>query len=204
MAKRALPKYAAITPGLPEIPVNPDWQTRLDNFKQKALELSVDGALTPQQLLTQYKLLRQQRDELQTKLSDNYLALEAFTQMLIESNNRQEDGWGAYGASSNTLIAPNGSRIRIDVEPYATVVDKDANRQWAVKEGLERMLALPWQTLNSLVKKRLLNGQGEPPGVKTFKKRTIVLSLAGEAAAEPIEEWSPDAEMEVSSPNDPF
>lgn len=200
MAKRKPSTYAHIVPGLPELPVEADKQQTLDIFKESIRKQL--GELTPQNLLKHYTALRRRQDELKDEISTVYLALEAATQLIVDSNKRQEDGWGTYGAAPNTLIAANGDRIRVDVEPYASLVDKDANRQWAVAEGLERMLMLPWSTINSITKKRLLAGQPEPPGVKTFKKQTIVYTEFKAAQAqdqEPVaEEWSPDAELETA------
>jgi len=190
--KHSQSKYAGIVPGLPELPVNADWQAKLDLVKTK---MTNDGIQTPQQLLAHYRALRAQQDVLKAQQSEVYLALEATTQLLIDSNLRQEDGWGAYGQTPNTLIAASGDRVRIDVEPFASIVDADANRRWAIKEGLERLLSLPWSTLNALTKKRLLAGESEPPGVKTFKKRTIVFTqVKAEEEPQPVEEWSPDAD----------
>jgi hypothetical protein len=44
--------------------------------------------------------------------------------------------------------------------------------------GLERLMSLPWQTVNSLSKERLLDGQPPPPGVDVFAKTKIVLRKA--------------------------
>jgi hypothetical protein len=41
---------------------------------------------------------------------------------------------------------------------------------WAIEEGLERSLQLPWPMLNSIVKKRLHAGQAEPPGTSVWTK----------------------------------
>lgn len=204
MAKRRPTKYASIVPGLPDLPVKPDTQTKLDVYKEKYIKM-YSGSLTAHNLLAIYTAARKNFEELSAQRSAAYFALEAAIQMLAESHIRQDAGWGTYGGSSNTLIAPSGTKVRIDVEPYALVIDKDANRIWAVAQGLERLLALPWATLNKHVKELLLAGQPEPPGVKTFKKRKIILTLAGETTGPDIEEWSPDdAVMDVPSPDDPF
>lgn len=194
--KRPQSKYASVVPGLPELPVDADWQAKIDVVKTKLLDLR-GGSMTTSQLFAHYAMLRKMQDELKAQMSDVNIAIEATSQLLIDSHKRQEEGWGAYGAAPNCLTAVNGDKVRIDVEPYATVVDKDANREWAIKQGLERLLSLPWQTINSVAKKLLLAGEPEPPGVKTFKKLTIVYTpMKPDAPPEPIvEEWSPETDV---------
>lgn len=198
MAQRKPGKYASVVPGLPELPVDGTWQGKLDAFKQSFIESFKGRQPTAPELAKAYAALRREEQELKLASSTNYLAQEAITQMMVESQNRGEEGWGQYGAAPNTMVLASGDRLRIDIEPYAQVVDKDANRLWAVKEGLERLLSLPWATINKLAKERLLAGQPEPPGVKTFKKRTVVFTAfkaadgQGVTLEEEAPEWSPD------------
>lgn len=179
--------YASIVPGLPELPVDADRQTRLDALKEK---FKKDP---PVKIAKIYTELRNELKRLAEEESTANLALEAITQILCESQMRGEDGWGSYGTTSNTLPLANGDRVRIDVEPYATVADRDAFREWAIKEGFGNMLSLPWSTINSVTKKRLLAGDPEPPGVKTYKKRVIVFTPMKQAQKEDaVPDWNPD------------
>jgi hypothetical protein len=64
--------------------------------------------------------------------------------------------------------------VGLQFEPYAVVKDKDAARLWAMANGFERTLQMPWQTLNAEVKERLLNGLAEPDGVVAHSKPKLV------------------------------
>lgn len=101
--------------------------------------------------------------------SETNLNLEALKQ-LMESAYENED--------VSSLRLANGDTVRSQPEPYSKVVDKDAFRQWAIKEGLERSLQLPWQTTNALTKERLLKGLPEPTGVTATVKTKWVLTRA--------------------------
>jgi hypothetical protein len=103
-------------------------------------------------------------DELQSHM---HLTKEAYEQLLIL----------AYEAEGvNSLKLATGERVRIEPQPYAQVMDKEAFRQWCVAQGLERSMHLMWQTTNSLVKERLLKGEPEPDGIEAKMKHKIVLS----------------------------
>ena len=67
------------------------------------------------------------------------------------------------------------SQVIVFHQPYTQVIDKDANRLWAVAVGLERMLRLPWQTLNSHTKELLTIGAAPPDGTSIWSKATIQL-----------------------------
>lgn len=64
------------------------------------------------------------------------------------------------------LNRPQVENVRIQFEPYAQVVDKEAFRKWCLTQGLEAQMSLPWSVTNSLVKAMVENGDPEPPGVK--------------------------------------
>jgi hypothetical protein len=70
----------------------------------------------------------------------------------------------------DTLKTDDGITVRHQPEPYATVVDPDALREWYKAEGMERSLNPAWGTVNALAKQRLLDGLPQPPGVGLFCK----------------------------------
>lgn len=164
-------KYASVLTGLSELPVeNTSYQDKIDLAKKEITNKSASG------LAHQYALLRDLKNKIEDDLSATNLQLEAYTQMLVESNNSDDPEWGQYGATQTTLRLVTGDKIEVRKEPYAQVVDKDANRKWAMEQGLERMLSLPWQTVNSLTKEALLKGEAEPEGVKAYVKTKIVFT----------------------------
>jgi hypothetical protein len=113
-----------------------------------------------------YASARARKDRLSKLESDINLEIEALAQILSE---RYEiEGVKTIGIAS-------GYKISVQIEPYASVEDRDLLREWAMSEGLERSLTLPWQTVNAIAKERLVNGQPEPPGVKLFQKEKLVM-----------------------------
>ena len=118
-------------------------------------------------LAKQYIAIRNEIDALDTKLSDANLRLEATSQLLTDQFEVED--------TSSLNITGQGT-VRTQYEPYAKVEDKEAFRLWCITNGLEKSLALPWQTTNSITKERLLAGQPEPTGVTATSKSKIVLT----------------------------
>ena len=65
-----------------------------------------------------------------SQLYDLNVEIEACTQMLVESQENGEPGWGEYGASDNTLRLVSNDSIRLQPEPYTTIEDANKLRQW--------------------------------------------------------------------------
>jgi hypothetical protein len=76
---------------------------------------------------------------------------------------------------TSSLKLTNGQPVTTYLEPYTQVKDREDFRVWCIKQGLERQMALPWMVTNALVKKMLLDGQEEPPGVTVFAKTKVRL-----------------------------
>jgi len=96
----------------------------------------------------------------QEKTTD--LLIDAYFQLM-------EAQYEAEGITSLSMD-DDGSKVRVQYEPHAKVTDKDAHRKWAIKEGLENSLMLPWQTTNALTKAALLRGDPEPDGVEAINR----------------------------------
>jgi len=150
----------------------PERQDQIDLLRQEIIEeyqKEHDGAVpTSGYLVDQYLACRDAKDAVKAQLHDLELELETLTKMIT-------DNYEAEGISN--LHTSDGASVGMHYEPFVVVKDKDANRQWAVKNGLERLLSLPWQTLNSEVKAALESGKavydgeklvGGPDGVDVF------------------------------------
>jgi hypothetical protein len=155
-----------------------------DERLQDELEMWVKGAMANLseacQILTQmakgrrqgvvfarvYNEIRAIRDAVDKRESDLHVLEDAYTQLMVD----QFEVEGTTGLTLDT-----GEAIRIQYEPYAVVVDKDLFLSWCIEEGLQRSLALPWQTTNMLVKDRLLRGESDPPGIVAHTKVKPVL-----------------------------
>ncbi len=107
-------------------------------------------------LAKQYIDIRGEIDAIEAQLSEANLRLEATSQLMTEQFEVED--------VSSLNIRDVGS-VRTQYEPYAKVEDKEAFRLWCLDNGLEKSLALPWQSTNSIVKELLLGGQKEPAGV---------------------------------------
>lgn len=110
-------------------------------------------------LLEEYLELRTKKDQLEKELEEVELQLNTFEQML-------EAQYEAEGVSMMRLS--DGDGLTSYPEPYAVVEDRTKFRKWAVQNGLEDSLVLPWQTTNKLLKDALESGQPEPDGIKAF------------------------------------
>lgn len=156
-------KYDKVLAGLTaEVRGDGTFRDRVDEAKRK-LPHGLDAA----SLAEMYGTLRQEKSELEERESDLNVRIAAV----------EEAMWGAFedrGVSSIKL--KTGRSVRVQPEPVAKVTDKDALRTWAVEQGLERLLGLPWQTVNSMAKERLLAGDAPPDGVEVQVRTKTVFS----------------------------
>jgi hypothetical protein len=160
-------KYAEVVKTLPRLPASDaGFQEKVASRKRELIDNDPLKMRSASALASEYRRLRDSKEEVEQVMSRLNLELEAIGQLLIQQ-------YEADGTSSIALAT--GGSVSTQLEPYAQVTDRDACRQWAIAEGLERQLALPWQTANSLVKDRLLKGEPEPPGMKAFVRTKIVL-----------------------------
>lgn len=157
--------YASVFPRLPR--EEPPRSEKLDVAKQLL------AGLTVVELATEYARLRGEKERINEHLSACNLHIEAVEQLLIESQDRRDAEWGAYGAGENMLRLMNGDKIEARPEIYCSVSDRDALRAWIVSEGLERHLMVNTQTLNGIVRPMLKDGLSEPPGVSPVVRTNI-------------------------------
>lgn len=153
-------------------PEEPAYQSKIDALK-KAMKAA--DTHTPETLAREYVSTREIKEELADDLSVVQMRLTALEQMLVESVDNDEPGWGMYGAGPTTVKMPDGGSVAVQYEPTGKVEDKEAFRLWCINNGLENALQLHNATMNALVKERLLNGQPEPDGVKAYVRSKIVL-----------------------------
>jgi hypothetical protein len=159
-------KYASVIDSLPRIlGTEPAYQEKVQAVKD-----SIIGDFPyASDLAREYAGLRAEKARAEDVVSDINLRLEAVAQLLT-------DQYEAEGTSM--LRLEDGQSVSVQYEPYAQVVDKEAFRLWCLAQGLERSMALPWQTTNSLTKTRLLEGEPEPDGITATARTKIVLRKA--------------------------
>lgn len=165
-------KYTKVLAGLPKfLGTEPAYQEKVDAVKKEILAKADATFLPASALGKEYVDLRAEIDHIKGLLSDANLELEAVTQLMV-------DQFEVEGVSS--LKLSNGQNIVTFPEPYISVSDKEACRLWAIKEGLERSMALPWPTLSAIAKDALLTGKPAPDGTTMFAKTKIRLLGEGE------------------------
>jgi hypothetical protein len=179
MARSRPGKFSGVLHKLPKLTSSeaPEYQDKVESTKID-IRQRFDGATDPIRVAQLYRAARAQKEELEQRVYDTNLQLEAITQLLIESQELGADGWGLYGSPDTTLRLANGDSIRVQPEPYTTTEDRDATRDWFIQSGLTRMLSVPWQTLNTYNKERLLEGEAEIPGTKIYIKTKLVYTAA--------------------------
>jgi|TARA_R110000824_G_scaffold1386_3_gene7035 hypothetical protein len=136
--------------------------------KVEAVKSPLIGAqLSPSDIATRVVDLRKKKAEIEGNLSEVNLTLEAHHQLLINIYDE---------AGVENLKLASGHAIRTQVEPNAVVKDKEVYRRWCLANGYDELMALPWQTTNSLTKDRLQDGEPEPDGVEIFARTKVVLT----------------------------
>jgi len=155
-------KYTGALDGLPKaLPTDPSFQEKVDTRKRELGEL-----LSPAVLAHEYRVVRRSKDELDDQMKVKNIEVAAIEQLL----------WDAYeGAGVTSVKLEDGSSVSVQVEPVASVKDHDALRTWAVANGHERSLTMPWQTVNAVAKQRLLDGEPSPDGVDLAVRTKTIL-----------------------------
>jgi hypothetical protein len=162
--KKQKGKWAHLVGTLPKlVQEEPSRQEQIEFLKGEIITecREEQGGLLPTAayLVDKYLSVRGAREDLEQQVKDLELEEAALKQML-------EAQYEAEGVSNIKLR--DGSSLGMHPEPHAVVVDKDKNREWATKNGLERHLALPWSTVNKELKEALERGENPPDGVEAF------------------------------------
>ena len=100
--------------------------------------------------------------------------LMAISQLLDESLDRDEPGWGQYGAGPTTVKLSSGATVSVQYKPACKVKDKEQFRRWCIDNGLEQSLQLWPTTMQSISSQKLLEGEPLPDGVVAHSTYTIV------------------------------
>lgn len=162
-------KYAGVIDTLPRLlATEASYQDKVNIVKAEIIRKVRENTGMPPSgsfLAARYDEQREVKDKIEDELSAVNLELEAYSQLIV-------DQFEAEGVSNVRL--DTGPMIGVQMEPYAQVENRDTCREWAISNGLERSLMLPWQTLNSISKEKLLKGEPPPDGVKIYAKAKIV------------------------------
>lgn len=133
---------------------------------------------TPEALAKLYTLARRSKDEAKAILSFVQLRVTALEQLLVTSQKEDERGWGEYGATEKTVRMQSGGSVRVEYEPAGKVVDRERFQQWCLDNALVNRMYLNPQTMNAILKERLLAGMPEMDGVEAFSRAKVKLIKA--------------------------
>ncbi len=192
-------KYDHVTGNLPPLPLeNVGFQEKVNAFKDEVRAVQVH---TSESLAKAYKELRRGTvgadalrdpeftnsmidllgdDGIDALMKACNIRVAAYEQMLAESHDHDEPGWGMYGASDNTLRLSDGGSVSVSREPTGKVKDKNVFRLWCITNGLEETLQLWPSTANSIVKQRCLDGKPAPDGIEVFSLTKVILRKGDE------------------------
>lgn len=170
-------KYDALIPRLPKgQPEDLNYQAKVQRFKDTVTDRSTLA------LATQYIKARTVIEDIKAELYMMNVELAALEQLLEESQQNGAELWGLYGVKENALRLPDGSTIRVQLEPYGQVQDKERFRLWCIYNGYERQMHIWPSTMNAIVKERLVQGEPEPDGCTAFVKTKVVYVPKGGAS----------------------
>lgn len=165
MSKAAAERaYKAKVRQLPRLPMGDPQlkKERVDAAKDAFLEAYPDR----DDMVARYIELRDEKDKAEEVVKDINVDLSAIEQLIAEH----------FEAKGVEAVRTVDGMLSVYVEPYASVVDHDALLAWVKEQGLERNLRLPWQSMNSLTKQLLEDGQPEPDGVEIYAKTKFKLT----------------------------
>jgi hypothetical protein len=80
---------------------------------------------------------------------------------------------GLEAAKLSNFKFQNGEQFILDDQPRASYEDKRSFLAWARTAGLEDLLTMHYQTMQSQIKDRLEKGLEPPPGIKVFYRTGV-------------------------------
>lgn len=125
----------------------------------------VAGKLTAINVARMYRMVRVLKEAMSRQESITNTIIDAYTEILVNQ-------YEAEGVRSMSL--EDGGTIRWEEQPHAKVIDKTANRKWAIANGMENELQVHWNVLNAIAKELLLNGKDLPDGVELVARPKVV------------------------------
>ncbi len=202
MAKRKPGKYDHLLPHLPKLPPSDlEYQMKVEDEKKRlrtclkcegrktrhevagdeTIAIPCDACagtgrrkLNGQALAELYIVARADVETVAEAASRANLEMEAVSQLLIASQEAGDKDWGAFGASDRGLKLTNGDSIRTQPEIYPVPSDKAEFRKWCYDNGFTDKMELPVKPMTDEAKRRLLNGETEPKGLKIYVRTKIV------------------------------
>lgn len=152
-------KWTAFKTKLPRLVPAVDWQTKVDQAKVSFKKADHRA------LARRLRQVKAEKDELESQIKAINVVEEALSQLLLD--------WMEQNGTDKISLADGTLYVRD--EPYVRIADREALIQWLKKNKHEDLLSVHWQTLNALVKERMIAGQVNPAGCEVFMKTTVSL-----------------------------
>lgn len=161
--KRSKPKkwesYRGKFPKLPPKSDDPKFEERVALMVGDILANQTDNT----ELCKAIANFKEKKEEKEAELSELNAELEARYRILAERFENNEI----------QKMSLSFATFYLNEEPYSSIEDKDALREWVVENGMQELLSINWGTLNSLVKGLIEDGKPEPSGVKVYLKTSV-------------------------------
>ena len=165
----AAPKWQKLKGKLPEAPAADMTSVGAEpTFLEQVDEQRRTFAGTPLKTLMEwYTECNEEWDSLEERKKELNVQFEALGQLIKDKFEEQ---------NVNSVQTEDGETFKLHVEPYISVIDREALHQWVdAHEDLQYLWSVHPQSLASLVKSHLENGEDDqiPPCVKVFLKTQV-------------------------------
>lgn len=161
-------KYSHLKNTLTRFTAEPDYQERVNRKKDEIKQNLKDEGLNPSASNLGLILVkaRLEKDRLEDLVKAQNLIIEAMQQELVDLLESQD---------FTSLKLGNGVSISIKDDVYVTVKDKQVFHTWVRESNLEDLFSVNYQTMSSMVKNKLIDGEELPPGIDTYFKQSIMV-----------------------------
>lgn len=161
-------KYSHLKQTLTKFTGEPEYQERVNRKKDEIRQRlsNNDYPVNPSTIGEIYVTARREKERLEDLEKAQNLIIEATNQMLVDM---------LEAADFASIKLNSGISVTIKDDVYVTVKDKNAFHVWIRDERLEDLLTVNYQTMASMVKSKLIEGEELPPGIATYFKQTVVM-----------------------------
>ncbi len=162
-------KYSSLRDGLTKLTAEPTHQDKVDmaknEIKTKIFEM-LGRKAQPMDLGNVLIAARIEKNRLEELIKEQSLVIAAMEQDLVEF---------LEAADLVSVRMGNGVSLSIKDDVYSQVSDKAAFHQWVRSNHLDDLFSVHYQTMNSMVKEKLMNGEEVPPGITPYFKQGIMV-----------------------------
>lgn len=161
-------KYTQLKGQLTKFSGEPDYQSRVNSEKDRIKEaLTECGESHSVKNFGMFLIkAKVEKAALEAKIKEQNLTIEAMNQILVEMLEAE---------TMSSFKLENAVSISIKDDVYCSISDKPAFYDWIKQSGLEDLFTVNYQTMSSMVKRKLIDGEEVPPGISSFFKQSITV-----------------------------